>query len=248
MLITYKATLLQKRQLTSDVFLFKFSYPEDPNFSFKAGQYMIVHVPQGEELPAKRLYSIGSPPCRKDAIELIIQLVPQGIGSTYLSQLQEGAIVTLQGPAGLFTIKDESKDIIFLATGTGIAPIRSMIEDLCAIETSTTRLTLFWGLKTYEDVYLFEELKQLAQKYPRFSFLICLSRETDLNHVPEEIRTYFRLGRITNELDKMIEANKQAAFNDIFYICGGKDVIEAMKKDLYSRNIPPTQIHFEKFT
>src|SRR3990167_11416038 len=103
MLTTYTAILKTKKEIAPEVFYLQFSYPTDINWSFQAGQYMIFHLPTMESRhPVRRLYSIASAPSQKDTLDFIIEMVPGGIGSSYIENMSEGDSITMQGPAGIF--------------------------------------------------------------------------------------------------------------------------------------------------
>jgi len=241
MLITYQATLLEKTEIAPEVYLLKFSYPVDPDWTYKAGQYMIFHIPKEENgHPARRLYSIASSPLEKDYVSFVIEIIPNGLGSTFVKKLPVGEEATLQGPAGLFTYKDSERDIVFLATGTGVAPIYSMLKTM--LETNSTankQLKLFWGMKYEKDLYLLAELRTLAEKYDNFTMKICLSRE-EKSDKPHRL-----IGRVTHGLDEMDPGTMN---NNDYYICGGPNVVESLKKYLAEKNVLQDQVYFEKFT
>src|SRR3989344_1728256 len=165
MFITYKATLLEKENLAPHIDYFKFSYPEIPNWTFTAGQYMIFHIPQGDNHAARRQYSIASNPAKKDGLEFIIEYVESGVASTYLAAATIGLQMTFQGPAGVFTFRQNEREPVYLATGTGIVPIYSMICDLLENQKYTKNIHLFWGLKLKTDMYYFDEIKKLGATY-----------------------------------------------------------------------------------
>ncbi len=249
MFITYQATLLEKKQLTEHVYYFKFSPPPQPEWNFVAGQYMIFHIPQGEGHAARRQYSIASHPSQKDALEFIIEYVENGIASKYLEKMEVGQSLTFQGPAGVFIYRQNEREPIFFATGTGIAPIVSMIADLFENGKYSQNIYLFWGLKLKGDMYYFNELKQIAKQYPNFHFKICLSRENELATLfSEEDVMYCANGRINNGFEEMITSSNQDKNKFNYYICGSKHVVEAMREYLNTQKIPTEQVFFEKFT
>jgi len=247
-MITYQSTLLKKIPCNADTYHFYFSPPDDVNWTFKAGQYMIIHVPQDSTHTARRLYSIASAPSNKEAVEFIIQLVPGGIAGTYLATVKEGDKVTLQGPAGLFGLKESAPTKVLIATGTGIAPIRSLVTDALETGHPETNYHLFWGLKNIEETYILEELKSLATKYPNFHFKICLSRETDISSKITATDTdHFLVGRVTAAIDEFLQ--QQTPDDTAFYLCGGKDVIDSLKNYIITeKGIPADRVHFEKYT
>lgn len=245
MLITYTAILKIKKEIAPQVFHLQFSYPTYVNWSFQAGQYMIFHLPTMESgHPNRRLYSIASAPSQKDTLDFIIELVPGGLGSTYIQKMAVGNAITMQGPAGIFTLKKSDRDIVMLATGTGIAPMCSMIHEILNPLHKPVEQTihLFWGLKYKKDVYLKKELDTLMDTNPNFQYSICLSRET------ESPDARCLIGRVTNGLQQLFETNNTSGAHFDFYLCGSPHVVEALKTDLINKHIPKDQIYFEKFT
>lgn len=251
MLITLKAALTKRIQLTHDVLLLTFTpLPGEQKLTFKSGQYAILHVPK-DGATHRRLYSIASPAAKNDSFELLIELVPNGVGSEYLNALKENDISVFQGPAGIFTLRESSRHILFLATGTGYAPMRSMFYELISQKQFESRtINLLWGLPHYEDVYLAQELLDWANLHSNINIKICLSRETDLNKVDPTFTKLFTLGRITVEWQKMLEAatDKSAFLNSFdYYVCGGRGMVEDMKNILLSQGVDKQLMHFEKF-
>jgi NAD(P)H-flavin reductase len=144
------------------------------------GQFVSFEVPRpNSSLPATRPYSIASSPNQRDAIQLVLNRVSGGPGSEYLFGLQQGDCTSFRGPAGAFVLRDSPRDLLFVATGTGIAPIRSMLQAL-AEAASSRSITLFWGLRSERDLYYQDELSTLRERLPRFSFVTTLSQPSNV--------------------------------------------------------------------
>lgn len=234
MLGTYKTLLTKKTQLNSNTYQYHFDLIEPKEMIFKPGQYMMLKVPSSSG-PVSRLYSIASQNTIKSSFELIIEIVPGGLASNYLFSLDEKSEVIFQGPAGMFGLKENDRTKIFLITGTGIAPVRSILNS--RLKDLEQKHFLFWGLKKYSDVYLFDEFKRCNLK-------ICLSREQNLNMVTESDKKYFELGHVDFCFEKQFNNN----LNDLdFYLCGGRLIVESLKQFLLSKNVPLENIIFEKF-
>lgn len=272
MLTTFKTLLSQKKQLTKDVFLFRFQLVEPKEIHFKAGQYLILKIND-----KSRLYSIASPDTQKNSFEILVEIIEGGLGSTYLSNLKVGEEAVFQGPAGMFRLKENPRPKIFLVTGTGIAPVRSIIkseikklrdEEIKEENNFNFSISqfpnffLFWGLRYFSDVYFLNELKQLAIDNQQFQFHICLSREENLQMLPEEDRKYFVLGHIQDSLESVIigcnqlKSEKNLAnsnqpqsilTNFDYYLCGSRQVVEALRQYLEQKGVPASQVFFEKF-
>ncbi len=237
MIATYKTHLIAKKTLVPNIFLFEFILNEG-TLDFQAGQYLILFVPQENKEPARRLYSIATPPSQSDRFELLVELVPNGIASTYFERLTFQEQVMFQGPAGLFTMHPNVSEKLFLITGTGIAPVRSMLYH--NLPRSLQKFILLWGLRYLKDVYFFEEFKALTQKYPHFQFKICLSREETLEKIPVIDQQYFTLGHVDNACNELMG-------NFDYYLCGGRAVVESLRQYLLAKNISKEKIVLEKF-
>ncbi|MFZ6035436.1 MAG: ferredoxin--NADP reductase [Patescibacteria group bacterium] len=234
MLTNFKAKLTDKTRLVNNVYFFSFTLIEPDRLDFLPGQYMMLKVPKGTGY-VSRLYSIASPPNMKSSFDLIIEIVPNGLGSTYIDNVQIGGEIDFMGPGGIFLVKDPGKRKIFLVTGTGIAPVRSMLFQ------GMQNYELFWGLRNYEDIYLFGELKKYNPK-------ICFSREPNLDSIPAEDRQYFDLGHVDACFEKSHGNLSAEALNGLeFYLCGGRQVVESLRLKLLDKGVPRENIHFEKF-
>jgi Na+-transporting NADH:ubiquinone oxidoreductase subunit F len=246
MFLTYKTILSQKTQLTSDTYLYHFDLIEPKEINFKAGQYLILKIPS-DKGPISRLYSIASSDTIKSSFELIIRIIPGGLASNYLSSMSENTEVIFQGPAGIFSLKENNRPKIFLVTGTGIAPILSIIKS--NFQFSIFNFQLFWGLKSFQDVYLFNDLKQWSNEtMEQFNFKICLSREQNLNMIPEVDKKFFELGHINSCFEKQFNNLTMEQLNNYnFYLCGGREIVESLKQFLLGKNILRENIYFEKF-
>jgi NAD(P)H-flavin reductase len=231
MLLTYKTLLSKKTQLTADVCLFHFNLFEPKEIKFNPGQYIVLKVPS-DKGPISRLYSIASSNTVKNSFELIVEIVPSGLASNYLFNLKENNEIIFQGPAGAFGLKENKKEKIFMVTGTGIAPILSIIKSNFPQSKAGFNFQLFWGLKTHKDVYLFDELK-------KFNLKICLSREQNLEMIPEIDKKFFGLGHIDSYSPLLTTAD--------YYLCGRRETTESLRLFLINKGVLPENIIFEKF-
>ncbi len=142
---SFRARVTAVRDLTRDVRQIGLTLVDPPGIRFAAGQFVSFEIDRaGSPFPATRPYSIASSPRERTSIELAFNRVPEGPGSSYLFGLQNGDDTTFKGPVGSFILRDNERDVLFVATGTGIAPIRSMLWAL-ADAGSTRRITLVPG-------------------------------------------------------------------------------------------------------
>jgi len=189
-------------------------------FGFVPGQWLSVKAdkPDGQEM--MRAYSIASPPSENGHVALCLNRVHEGFMSNYLCGLDEGAQITFQGPFGDFILRPPMRDTVFVATGTGIAPFRSMLRWLLAEEDrhSGHELWLLFGARREQDIYYREEFERLAAEHSNFHFLPTLSRGSEdwqglrgyvQQHFGEIVGMRSDMHAYICGLDKMVKANRE---------------------------------------
>lgn len=152
--------------------------PEDGPLAFVAGQWVNVYMPTAGGVQ-KRAYSIASAPGAA-AFELAITLVKEGELSPLLHALQLGETLDIDGPHGFFTRSEEQRGLpsLFVGTGTGLSPLRSMLLADAEL-TQRAPATLLFGCRTREDILWRDELAELATKRPELRVEVTLSRGDD---------------------------------------------------------------------
>lgn len=242
MIKEFEAKLLEKKNLAPEVWFFRFGLVNPKVIEFISGQYLLLKINN-----QRRSYSIASPDYLKDSFELVVKLLPEGVGSNYLRNLKLGDLSFFLGPVGFFTLRSRDKSKFFFAGGTGIAPIRSQIFSLLKNGNNNfLKLNLFWGLRTKKDVYFFEEFKELSKKHPNFNFRICLDQEENFEGLDNN---YFYRGRVQQAfLDFIQGAADYSNLNDFeYYLCGPPPMVEALKEFLPQQGIKKENLFFEKF-
>ncbi|TLY21680.1 MAG: hypothetical protein E6K64_11590 [Nitrospirae bacterium] len=230
----FRAQVERIRDLTHDVREIELCLKEPPAIAFKAGQFLSFEVGRDAlNRTIVRPYSIASPPGQQGRVLLVLNLVQGGPGSTYLFSLRVGDETQFKGPTGAFYLRDDpARDLLFVATGTGIAPLRSMLYALS--ERGFPRpVTLYWGLRSQRDLYYQDELEALARAHPNISFVTTLSR-------PEEGWTGER-GRVT----PLVEARIASVQNLAVYLCGNEGMIKDVTAVLQKKGLCP--IYREKY-
>jgi ferredoxin-NADP reductase len=194
------------------------------HFGFVPGQWLSVKAttPDGEEMT--RAYSIASPPSENGHIAFCLNRVEEGFMSNHLFSLNEGEQIKFQGPFGDFILRPPLRDTVFIATGTGIAPFRSMLHWLLA-EPDRHEEHEFWllfGARTEEDLYYRVEFEQLAARHDNFHFVPTLSRTGEewkglrgyvQQHVGEIVGMRSDMHAYICGLDKMVKANRELLKN-----------------------------------
>lgn len=229
----FQAEVTHTRDLTHDVREIELRLIEPREIRFKAGQFVSFEVPASGHLPVlTRPYSIASPPDLSDRITLVLNMVAGGPGSTFLFGLREGDKTQFKGSAGAFYLRDDGRDLLLVGTGTGIAPLRSMLLAELARE-SARRVTLIWGLRSQRDLYYQEEFSGLSRTHPRFSPVTTLSRPEPGWAGP--------IGRVTTFVEKEIASVKNLSV----YLCGNGGMIKEVTRILNGKGLCP--IYREKY-
>ena len=229
----YRAVLERIDSLSYNVRGFHFRLLEPAKIDFQAGQFVIMNVPKNGGV-VKRAYSIASPPHESLSIDLCIQHVEGGVASTWFWQLKENDQVTVSGPHGNFLLKQPlDYEPVFIATGTGVAPMRAMIRHLIHTNVMNTVWLLF-GTR-YEHALLYEsEFRSLANLRHNFRYIPTVSRPKDWRGETGHVQQTFQK-QITDYANKEI------------YLCGWLEVVKAVCKDLEGMGVPREKLHYEEW-
>src|SRR5208283_3262738 len=208
-----------------------------PRFGFVPGQWLSVVASTSENEEMTRAYSIASPPSENGHFAFCLNRVQDGFMSNYLCGLDQGAQIAFQGPFGDFILRPPLRDTVFIASGTGIAPFRSMLHWLLA-ESDRHQGRQFWllfGSRREQDIYYREEFEQLAAEHANFHFLPTLSRGSA---EWKGLRGYVqeRLAEIVG-----IRTDMHA------YICGLDKMVKGNRELLKSLGWDRTSIRYEKY-
>jgi len=231
---TFAAQVESIKNLTHDVRQLDLRLIEPKSITFKPGQFISFEMPHPQTGHlVTRAYSIASQPSRPDVITLLFNLVPGGSGSGFLFDLKTGDKTHFKGPAGRFYLReDPGRELLFIASGTGIAPIRSML--LANAERSDPRpATLFWGLRSQRDLYYQEELVDLTRRIPTLTAITTLSRP--------EPGWSGESGRVLRLIEERIASVKNLSV----YLCGNSSMIADATTLLQKRGLCP--IYREKY-
>ena len=222
------------KNLTHDVRQLDLRLIEPKTIAFKPGQFISFEMPHPRTGHlVTRAYSIASQPSRSDVMTLLFNLVPGGPGSGLLFDLHAEDKTHFKGPAGHFYLReDPGRELLFIASGTGIAPIRSML--LANAEGPDPRpATLLWGLRSQRDLYYQEELVNLIRQTPTLTAVTTLSRP-DPGWSGES-------GRVLRLIEERIASVKNLSV----YLCGNSAMISDSMHLLQKKGLCP--IYREKY-
>lgn len=225
--------------LTHDIKQVTLKLIEPAEINFTPGQFIQLQIPEYEltSEPIYRAYSISSPASASDRVELEIRYVPEGIATTYVHQyLKEGDEIIFNGPYGDFYLRDTERDIFFIAGGSGMAPIKSILLDM-AEKGITRNAHYFFGARSKKDLFLVDKMHEIEEKLPNFTFVPALSDPQPEDNWDGET------GLITDVLDRYLDTGESKEG----YLCGSPGMIDAAVKVLTDNGIPEDLIYFDKF-
>jgi ferredoxin-NADP reductase len=236
----FEARLVASRRLSPAVREMVFERCDEKPFHYEPGQWvnLVLPVDSGE---IKRAYSIASPPVSGSRrFEIAVTLVRGGPGSEHLHALEEGASLRAIGPHGLFTRRpDEGSPSIFVGTGTGVTPLRSMILAALA-QGAREPLWLLFGARHEDDVLYRDELNALAAAHPNLRYDITLSRPGPAWEG--------RRGYVQAHLPELVAGlhNEGAAAH--VYVCGLDRMVSSVREHLrHELGFDRKRVHAERY-
>ena len=165
---TFPAKVSSKTLVNDDIIILTLRLPPTRQFEFKPGQYINLIGPNN----LRRSYSLANQDVDKE-LELHIKRVPGGAMSDFIFEsLKVNDLLRLHGPHGTFVLRETAeKDIVFLATGTGIAPVQSMLHALEKLDkrSAPKSVTVYWGGRAVSDFYLLKSMNFNANIVPVLS-------------------------------------------------------------------------------
>jgi ferredoxin-NADP reductase len=246
----YTARLQQKLVLSepAQCFHLEFEVAYLESFCFQAGQFVSMVARDSVGKHQTRAYSIASAP-RKNYFDLCLNRVENGFFSNLLCDLEPGDTVQFHGPHGLFVLKPPLTNIIMIATGTGVAPMRGFVEHLFPSEgEDRSEGKMFWlmyGTRHESEIYYQNYFEKTAAEHPNFHYLPSLSR-------PHEVWEGLR-GYVQTHVQNVLEGNPEMFSPNgsgpgmHAYICGLNDMVSANREQLVSLGWDKKQIHFERY-
>ena len=228
----FSSKILGIKDLTKDVKKILLSVPS--GFEFKPGQYLSLSVINNKGQRIRKPFSIANKPKGvNDFIEFCVKIIPGGLASEFIKKLKIGEDVELFGPAGRFVINSYEKDLIFIASGVGIAPFMSMIPDLLH-NGFQKRIILLKSARTEEDSLYDKELDALTKMHSNFEFYNIFSNPKDKE---------LDWGYLQDFLEEYVPED----FKGNFFLCGLEQMIIDVKAQLSAMNFKEEQIFTEKF-
>lgn len=226
------ARLLEFTDIGDDVRHFVFEAPEKEVLDFIPGQFMSLSTVVDEKR-ITRAYSIASPP-QGNLFEICLNRVEDGKLSPRLFDMQVGDQIDFQGPLGYFVLRHPANDSIFVATGTGITPFRSILKAHLPAHPRH-QFTLVFGVRYERNIMYRDEFEKMTATHPSFRFWPTLSRPS-----PEWE------GRTGHVQAHVLEAIGERRDVDV-YICGLKLMVDDVRAKLKELGFDRKRIIFEKY-
>jgi len=227
------AVVVATRPLTADITQLVLQLPDDVELDYRPGQYMNIVLPDG----STRSFSMASAALPDNQVDFHIRRVPGGrFTEAGIAALQPGDELTIEIPHGTFCFhEDDWRPMILAATGTGIAPMRAILESLLD-NPDCPPVTLYWGMRTEAELYLREEIESWADRLCEFQFIPVLSR-ADENWAG-------RRGYVQNAIAEDHDDFSEHAF----YLCGAPEMINEAKRLFVERGAELAYIYSDSFT
>ncbi len=232
----YDATIFKIIDENDVVRRFFIKMPPISEFQFKAGQFIMLHLPIESKIP-NRAYSIASAPNDDSTFEICIILKQDGLGTPYIFEhYKVGMTIKVSKALGKFQLPEViDRDICFLCTGTGIAPLRSQLWDIVNKNLPHKNIYMVFGNRWEKDVLYRKELEDLQKSHPSFKFYPVLSRQNE--------GWKGRTGYIHAVYEELF-ADKRPAY---FYICGWSDMLKEARHRLKDMGYDKQYIKFESY-
>ena len=220
-------------RLASDVMLLKLKLPSSERLQFLPGQYIDFLLKDGQ----RRSFSLANVPEADELLELHIRHVPGGQFTEHVFKTMKARdILRISGPYGSFFLRESDKPAIFVAGGTGFAPIKSILAHAFHAEVDR-QLVLYWGVRQLRDVYEPLLVAEWQKQQTNFSFVPVLSEPAADDAWP---------GR-----SGLVHAAVLADFADLsgyeVYACGAPPMIDAARRDFVARGLPADAFFSDAF-
>lgn len=235
----YICKCIDIKDLTYDIKRFRLELTDGETVNYVPGQYVQLLAPiyKGNDEEVYRAYSVASDPNQKNIIDLIIRLMPNGICTTYCFEyLKVGDEVKINGPYGDFGLSDTNAPIVFIAGGSGMAPIRNILHHM-KNNGNKRKAIYYFGANKVKDLFLVDEMKGFEAELDNFQFVPVVA-------TPQEDEDWNgQTGLVTEAVQRDLKnASEYEA-----YLCGSPGMIDASIKVLIELGIAEEKIFYDKF-
>jgi ferredoxin-NADP reductase len=237
--IWHNAIVVKIETAAPNTKIFTLQVPSETHIPFRAGQFVTMDLPISDKRQKRwRSYSIANPPDGSNQLEFCIVRLEGGAGTRYFfEEVVVGTEIKFKNPDGNFVLPEKiTSDLVFICTGTGVAPFRSMIFDLIQQKKMYQNLHLIFGTRYEESILYRKEFEALAAENPQFRYDVALSKaENPLFHKGHVHQIY-------------LNTYKTPRADVQFYLCGWSNMIdEAVANLLVELKYDKSQVHYELY-
>lgn len=226
------AKIHQMKRLSDDVMQLFLKLPEDVTLEFLAGQYINIILEDG----SYRSFSLANMPLNDGLLELHIRHIDGGqFTDKVFNELKEQDLLRIEGPLGSFFLREDSDcDLIFVAGGTGFAPVKGIIQHLIA-QNSSRNIHLYWGARSSEGLYLDTLAKQWATEHDNIQYTPVISDQED------------DWGGAKGFVHQQVMQDYPDLSDKAAYVCGAPAMVKTARQDFTQKGLSETQFFSDVF-
>lgn len=239
---SWTTRVARKTRLNYDTIELRLALPEGETIEFRPGQYLQLKTVRYGKIKEEvyRAYSMSSAASDDHAVEIIVRRVPEGIATTWLHEVvEQDTRVEISAPYGEFYLRESDREILFIAGGSGLAPVKSILHQMQE-EKTERKATFFFGAVDLPDLFHVETMREFEKNIPGFSYVPALSSPSEEN---KESWTG-EVGLVTDVVARHANDDTREAEA---YLCGSPGMIDACVNVLTGLGIPEERIYYDKF-
>ncbi|MGE0348209.1 2Fe-2S iron-sulfur cluster-binding protein [Hydrogenophaga sp.] len=227
---TLTARVYSNQLVAADVSLLRLRLPAGQRAKFQAGQYLQVRLEDG----SARCYSMANPPHESDGATLHIRHVAGGQFSARVAQLAPGDLLQIELPFGNVALAaEDTRPIVFVAGGTGFAPVKSILDDMMKKRVQRD-ITLIWGARDLEGLYLRPAVARWQKQWPGMRFIAALSA------APSD-------GAFPGRVDAALRSTCGSLAGHVVYCCGSPPMVAAVRAAATDKGLAHEDFHADVF-
>ncbi len=229
----FTAKVYSHELVAPDVSLLRLRLPAGQRAKFQAGQYLQIRMDDG----SARCYSMANPPQESDGVTLHVRHVPGGLFSGKVVGLKAGDLLTIELPFGHVNLpQDDLRPLVFVAGGTGFAPVKSILDDMAKRKLQRT-ITLIWGAREASGLYLHAAVDKWLRQWPAMRFVPALSGTPDDS----------LLNAFAGRVDEALRTHCPDLAGHVVYACGSPAMVDAVRRVALQTGAEPADIHADAF-
>ena len=230
---SYTAKVYSNELAAPDVSVLRLRLPTGQRAKFQAGQYLQIRMEDG----STRSYSMANPPHENDGVTLHIRHVQGGLFSSRVTQLVTGDLLKIELPFGHIALReDDLRPIVFVAGGTGFAPVKSILDDLFKKRIQRP-VALIWGARAPSGLYQLASVERWKKQRPDFRFISALS----------EVSALTDGDAFAGRVDEALTRCFPNLSGHVVYCCGSPSMVASVRVAAVHRGLTSENFHADVF-